>query len=136
MKLKAKEMCPLHRRRDCCGRSEFHRYERIKHSKWTQVRPGVRKLADDTVPGGWRYLLSSGERRKVIMRKLDANGHTCGICDKPIEDMRDVVPDHIEPKGMGGARADDGKDGANLQPAHNSCNIAKGSQRNFKGETQ
>lgn len=129
MKLKPKERCGIHGRLDCCGRAEVHRYTRIKHSKWLQVRTGVRKIADDTVPGGWRYLLSPGERRKVILRKLEQNGYLCGICKKPIEDMRDVVPDHITPKGMGGARADDGKDGANLQPAHNHCNLEKGSRR-------
>lgn len=129
MKLKPKELCPLHRRRDCCGRSEAHRYIRVKHSKWVQVRPGVRKIPDATVPGGWRWLLSAGERRKVILRKLQENGGVCGICDEPIQDMSDVVPDHKRPKGMGGARADDGENGANLQPAHSRCNMEKGSQR-------
>jgi len=46
--------------------------------------------------------------------------------------MSDVVPDHIEPKGMGGGFYDDGENGSNLQPAHNACNLAKGSRRDFR----
>jgi 5-methylcytosine-specific restriction endonuclease McrA len=126
IKLKPKELCPLHRRRDCCGRQNVTRVRSI--GKWEQVRPGVRRIWDEIL-GKFRYKLSPAERRKVILRKLQANGCTCGICDLPIEDMRDVVADHIAPKGMGGARADDGDFGANLQPAHNRCNMEKGSRR-------
>jgi len=101
------------------------------NSKWEQVRPGIRRIKDEHSPTGYRWKLSQAEREKVILRKLRDNGGTCGICGEPITDMGDVVPDHVEPKGMGGAWYDDGENGANLQPAHNQCNLMKSSQRNF-----
>jgi hypothetical protein len=39
----------------------------------------------------------------------------------------DIVPDHIEPKGMGAAWRDDHPD--NIQAAHPLCNLLKGSKR-------
>lgn len=129
-RLKPNQVCPIHRRRDCCGRGTVTRIRSI--GKWEQVRPGVRRIWDEIL-GKFRWLLSPAERRKVIARKLRENGNTCGICTHPITDYRDVVPDHIEPKGMGGARADDGENGSNLQPAHSACNMEKGSKRNYRG---
>lgn len=129
MRLKSGALCPLHRRRDCCGRADFPRSFRKKASKWEQVRPGVRRIRDEHSPTGYRWKLSQAELEKVILRKLRENGGLCGICGDPITDMSDVVPDHIEPKGMGGAWYDDGENGSNLQPAHNECNIQKGSRR-------
>lgn len=126
MKLKPNQICPLHRRKDCCGREARTRIRSI--GKWEQVRLGVRRIWDELL-GKFRWKLSPAERRKVVERKLRENGGICGICALPIVDCRDVVPDHIEPKGMGGARADDGENGSNLQPAHSRCNLEKGSKR-------
>jgi len=131
VKLKAKQWCPIHRRNSgCCGRIE-QKASPYK-SKWETVRPGVRRIRDEHAPTGWRWKLSQREREKVILRKLQQNGGICGICEKAIEDMNDVVPDHIIPKGIGGGFADDGENGSNLQPAHSWCNQKKGSIRNFK----
>jgi 5-methylcytosine-specific restriction endonuclease McrA len=124
--LKPKEMCPLHHKTTCCRREEVARGR--KASKWEQVRPGIRRFWDEHLKK-FRYKLSPAMRRSVINRKLRENGGVCGICGKQIEDYRDVVPDHKEPKGMGGARADDGLEGSNLQPAHSKCNLEKGSKR-------
>ncbi len=129
MKLKNGQLCPLHRRRNCCGRDDSPSVFRKKSGKWETVRVGVRKIRDEHSPTGYRWKLSQSEREKVILRKLRENGGTCGICGFAIEDISDVVPDHIEPKGMGGAFADDGENGANLQPAHSKCNLEKGSKR-------
>ena len=45
----------------------------------------------------------------------------------PFTDYNDVVPDHRDPKGMGGAWRDDHPD--NIQAAHWWCNSEKGSTR-------
>jgi hypothetical protein len=129
MKLKANQFCPLHRRRNCCGREDVPRFTLRKAGKWEQVRVGVRRIKDEHSPTGYRWKLSQSEKEKVILRKLQQNGGICGICQGAIEDMSDVVPDHIEPKGMGGGFADDGENGSNLQPAHSECNMDKGSRR-------
>jgi hypothetical protein len=49
--LKRNERCPLHHgRRDCCGRSEVHRYREPKHElKYRIVAPGVRQYPDGRV---------------------------------------------------------------------------------------
>lgn len=129
-KLRPNQPCPLHEgSRICCGRQAVTRIRSI--GKWEQVRPGVRRIWDELL-GKFRWKLSQAEVRKVIDRKLRENGGTCGICGEKIDDYQDVVPDHKEPKGMGGARADDGENGSNLQPAHWNCNAEKGSKRCLK----
>lgn len=50
----------------------------------------------------------------------------CGICDEEIRYFEDLASDHIEP---GSAKSDSE---TNLHPAHQLCNVIKGSQRNFK----
>jgi 5-methylcytosine-specific restriction endonuclease McrA len=127
MKLSRRQKCPIHQSYTCLCHGEPR--AEVYKSKWITVRPGVRKIRDEHSPTGWRWLLSKAERQKVILWNLNQNGCTCGICNEPITDMSDVVPDHREPKGMGGARADDGENGCNLQPAHSICNLKKGSQR-------
>ena len=47
-------------------------------------------------------------------------------------DYNEIVPDHIEPKGMGGAWRDDHPD--NIQAVHRRCNLQKGSRRLRSGE--
>jgi hypothetical protein len=51
----------------------------------------------------------------------------CGICAEKFTDYSDVVPDHISPRGMGGAWRDDHPD--NIQAVHWWCNGEKGSSR-------
>lgn len=52
----------------------------------------------------------------------------CGICGLPILYREDLDSDHKTPGKMGGCKDHSRK---NLQPAHRSCNIEKGSIRNF-----
>ena len=47
-------------------------------------------------------------------------------------DYNEIVPDHIEPKGMGGAWRDDHPE--NIQAVHRRCNLQKGSRRLRPGE--
>jgi len=51
------------------------------------------------------------------------------MCDLPrrVTDYNDIVPDHKNPKGMGGAWRDDHPD--NIQATHWWCNEEKGSTR-------
>jgi hypothetical protein len=65
---------------------------------------------------------SSGFKRKVA----EQNG-ICAICQEEFTDYNDVVPDHKNPKGMGGAFRDDHPD--NIQVVHYWCNSEKGSMR-------
>jgi 5-methylcytosine-specific restriction endonuclease McrA len=65
--------------------------------------------------------------RKLLNRKIVEQEGKCAICHKDFSDCSEVVPDHIEPKGMGGARRDDHPD--NVQAAHGVCNLRKGSRR-------
>lgn len=129
MKLKIGKLCPLHRRRDCCGRTEVAHYVRNKHTKWETVRSGVRRIKDEFAdhPDGYRYRLSPAEMRKVIDRKIQEQGGNCSICGDPLTDYTDVVPDHKLPKGMNGARRDDRE--SNIGAAHSLCNQEKGSKR-------
>ena len=129
MKLKAKQICPLHRRRDCCGRATHERYPRDRHSKWETVRPGVRRIRDEHAdhPDGYRYRLSKAEMEKVLLRKVQEQNELCSICGLALTDMNDVVPDHKSPRGMNGARRDDRAE--NIGAAHGLCNLDKGSKR-------
>lgn len=129
MRLKQGQLCPLHRRRDCCGRSDFPRSFRKKASKWEQVRIGVTRIRDEHArhPDGYRYRLSKSEMDKVILRKVQEQGGLCSICGNELTDMNDVVPDHKEPRGMNGSWRDDRPE--NIGAAHSKCNLEKGSRR-------
>lgn len=128
MKLRTKELCPIHKRRNCCGRTEFVRCVKSK-GKWETVRPGVRRIRDEHArhPDGYRYRLSKAEMAKVLIRKVQEQFGWCSICQTMLEDMREVVPDHKEPRGMHGSWRDDRPE--NIGAAHDSCNMEKGSKR-------
>lgn len=126
MKLGTNQRCPIHHRLNCCGRESVLRPR--QSSKWEHIRPGVSRIWDELL-GKYRWRLSPAERRKVMDRRIKEQGGLCAICQKELADYRDVVPDHIEPKGMGGSRHDDGENGSNLQATHWKCNMEKGSRR-------
>ena len=65
--------------------------------------------------------------RKLLKRKVVEQRGTCAICFEEFSDYNDVVPDHINPKGMGGAWRDDHP--SNIQAVHYWCNSEKGSMR-------
>jgi 5-methylcytosine-specific restriction endonuclease McrA len=91
---------------------------------------GVRRLKDANAdhPDGYRYKLSKSEMRKVLLKKIEEQGGSCGLCGKPFETLVGIVAEHIKPKGLGGARADDRSE--NIQAAHQyPCNSEKGSKR-------
>jgi hypothetical protein len=61
--------------------------------------------------------------RKLLNRKTIEQDRKCAICREGFTDYNDVVPDHKDPKGMGGAWRDDHPD--NIQAAHWWCNGEK-----------
>lgn len=131
MRLKRHQLCPIHRKRDCCGRAPQMVKRGPYTSKWETVRPGIRRVRDEYAdhPDGYRYRLSKSEMEKVLIRKVEEQQGLCSICVKELTDMNDVVPDHKSPKGMGGARRDDRAE--NIGAAHSICNLKKASQRNY-----
>ena len=119
MRLRANELCPIHRSVSCCGR------DRIAKPKL--IRLGVQRVEDPHHPRGYRELRSPAEMRKLLNRKIREQAGICAICHEEFTDYNDVVPDHRNPKGMGGAWRDDHPD--NIQAVHWWCNEEKGSTR-------
>ena len=119
MKLRRNEYCPIHRSLFCCGR-EHARKER-------RFQLGVQRIEDPHHPRGYRELRSSAEMRKLLNRKIIEQEGKCAFCRAAFTDYNEIVPDHIEPKGMGGARRDDHPE--NIQAVHRRCNLEKGSKR-------
>lgn len=119
MRLRRNELCPIHRSLSCCGRQSI--------VQTRALQPGVRRIEDPHHPRGYRELRSAAEMRKLMKRKVVEQKNQCAICDHEFTDYGDVVPDHIDPKGMGGAWRDDHP--SNIQAVHDWCNSEKGSIR-------
>ena len=96
MRLRSNELCPIHKSLSCCGR------ELIPKPKL--MRLGVQRVEDPYHPRGYRELRSPAETRKLLNRKILQQGGICAICHEDFTDYNDVVRDHKNPKGMGGAR--------------------------------
>ena len=58
--------------------------------------------------------------RRLLNRKLVQQDSECALCRVKFTDYNDIVPDHINPRGMGGAWRDDHPD--NIQAVHWWCN--------------
>jgi hypothetical protein len=120
MRLRRNEYCPIHRSRFCCGREPIQRAPRL-------VRPGVQRVEDPHHPRGYRELRSPAEMRKLMNRKIVEQKGICPICEEEFTNYSDIVPDHIDPRGMGGAFRDDHP--MNIRAVHFWCNSEKGSTR-------
>lgn len=120
MRLRKNEFCPVHRSRTCCGREQGLAKPRL-------VRTGVQRIEDPHHPRGYRELRSPSEMRKLMNRKIAEQGGKCALCQEPFTDYGDIVPDHRNPKGLGGAWRDDHPE--NIQATHWWCNEEKGSTR-------
>lgn len=112
MRLRSNEFCPIHKSLSCCGRETL--------PKPRLVRLGVQRVDDPHHPRGYRELRSPAEMRKLLNRKVRQQAGICAICHEEFTDYNDIVPDHKNPKGMGGAWRDDHPD--NIQAAHWWCN--------------
>lgn len=101
-------------------------HDRVK-ARQTQVAPGIRRIVDEHHPRGYRELRSPAAMRELLNRKILAQNRKCYWCDEEFTDYTQIDPEHLEPKGFGGARRDDHPD--NIVAACRGCNGAKGSQR-------
>ena len=94
-RLRPNEFCPIHRSLSCCGRETL--------PKPRLVKLGVQRVEDPHHPRGYRELRSPAEMRKLLNRKVRQQAGICAICSEEFTDYNDIVPDHKNPKGMGGA---------------------------------
>ena len=123
MKLRATQRCPVHpRQRSCICRGDMQ----PKPKKYYYVH-GVKRIPDSTVARGYREFRSPAKMRELLDRKIAEQNGRCGLCGEKFDDYTQIDPEHIEPKGLGGAFRDDHPD--NIQAAHRDCNARKGSQR-------
>jgi hypothetical protein len=122
MKLRRNHYCPIHRSLSCCGRETIQRATRGS-------RLGVQRIEDAHHPRGYRELRSKAEMRKLLDRKIVEQNRQCAICEVAFTNYSDIVPDHIDPRGMGGSRRDDHPE--NIQAVHFWCNGEKGSTREY-----
>ena len=84
----------FHRSLFCCGREQVR--------KTRTIRLGVQRIEDPHHPRGYRELRSPVEMRKLLNRKAVEQDRKCAICHEEFTGYNDVVPDHEDPKGMGG----------------------------------
>ena len=105
--------------------------ESKSQEKSAQRRMGIHRIEDPQHPRGYRELRSNGEMRKLLDRKIAAQNGLCTLCKKRLTNYGDIVPDHIHPRGMGGAWRDDHPE--NIQAVHWWCNRDKGSSRGCLG---
>ena len=122
MKLRRNQYCPIHRSLYCCGREPVQKVARVR-------RLGVQRIEDPHHLRGYRELRSKAEMRKLLDRKIVEQSRQCAICEVVFTNYNDIVPDHIDPRGMGGSRRDDHPD--NIQAVHFWCNGEKGSTREY-----
>lgn len=61
------------------------------------------------------------QKKWIKNQLINSKGAVCGICGKPIKDMRECTIDHIRPVSKGGLTTID-----NCQLAHPWCNKKKG----------
>lgn len=94
MKLRRNELCPIHRSLFCCGREQTRRERRLRLS--------VQRIEDPHHPRGYRELRSPAEMRRLLNRKIAEQDGRCAIRKATFTDYNEIVPDHIEPKGMEG----------------------------------
>lgn len=117
MKLRPRQICPLHGRKTCCDRESE---PRRKHPRYTYIEPGVRRTRDG------RQLRSPAAKRRLVDQKIREQNKLCPICMKPFKVYGEIVLAHVRCRGMGGAFTDDSP--GNTIAAHSLCNGEMGSR--------
>jgi hypothetical protein len=121
MKLRCKEFCPIHRSLYCCGREPIQKGSSVRHL-------GVQRIEEQHHSRGYRELARRPRCGSCSTAKIVEQNRQCAIC--PVEfTSYDIVPAHIDPRGMGEARRDDHPD--HIQAMHFWCNDEKGSTREY-----
>lgn len=133
LKLKPNERCPLHPNDWHCSCRPVVKSrpvtpaEKKAAGKWYQVGPGIQRIDDKHHPRGFREKRTVAALRPILMQKIQDQDALCAICGKPMDDLANIAPDHIDPKGSGGAWHDDHE--SNIQAVHHHpCNLEKGSK--------
>lgn len=105
-----------HRRKEKGDRDGFEKIPKRSQQRANFVsRNGFKGSKSDWED--WKY-------QKAIKNMLiNSKGAICGICGKPITDMKDCTLDHIIPLSRGGRTSLE-----NCQLAHSWCNKKKGSK--------
>ena len=88
---------------------------------------GVAASRTHTIPGDTGKSAQTARCGSSFDRKIVAQKGICALCMERFTEYSDIVPDHIHPRGMGGAWRDDHPD--NIQAVHWWCNGEKGSAR-------
>src|ERR1035441_4916737 len=111
-KLRLQEVCPLHRRRDCCGRLRFPRYGRQRQARngiWTPVHRGLWRSEDG------REKCSPTELRWRKNQLIRTNPF-CATCGEQFTDYDEIELAHRQSKGIGGGRHNDAMKNLVLMP--------------------
>lgn len=124
MRLGYNQRCPIHKTYSC----ECRPKERA-HRKYDSFEPGVTRIPDSTVPRGYRERRSPAAMKRVLLQKIEKQNGFCYWCPKKFQSIDEAVPDHVEPRSMGGARRDDHD--SNIVASCSDCNNDKGSKRNL-----
>lgn len=119
--LRKSERCPIHKSLFCCGRESKNQMPRR-----TPIKGPVTRVPDATVPRGYIEVCSPSELRRRKMILIERQKGQCALCPWLINDVRDAEVDHKVPRPAGCLK-DSHWD--NIQAAHRSCNLAKGSRR-------
>jgi hypothetical protein len=125
VKLKKGERCPMHGGFQCCGREDERNPEQKKN--WRRIGPGVYRIEDEHHPRGYRIRRSKAAMRTLLLIQAAKQRGCCYWCEEEFVEIGEIVPDHREPRGAGGAWRDDHED--NIVAAHATCNQEKGSKR-------
>jgi len=100
LRLKKNERCPLHGRKDCCGRGGINTRSQRQSRRYILIAPGVRRYDDG------REARSDAALKQLKDKKLRTDP-TCYACGQQFSDYREVELAHIESKGLGSWKRDD-----------------------------
>lgn len=119
------ERCPLHKRRDCCGRQAVK-----DRPRRNPISGPVTRITDPTWPLGFIEVCSPAERRRRKHILIGRQDGKCAGCGEDFTDVRETELDHILPAPAGCKK---NSHWSNIQVLCHECNSKKGSSRNWKG---